>query len=77
MNGGHLILNDTLLSGNTDSGNGGAIYNLFGIMNINDSTITSNRAYNNGGGIYRIWGGFRDVEQPGHAEYGGRSRYHG
>jgi hypothetical protein len=52
-----LILNGTTLSNNRDSGDGGAIYNVFGSVNVvNGSKIIGNRAYSNGGGIYSLGG---------------------
>ena len=55
VNAGRTDINNTLISGNTASGqssNGGAISNQGGFLNIGNSTISNNISTDSGGGVF-------------------------
>ena len=55
VNAGRADINNTLISGNTASGqssNGGGIANQGGFLNIGNSTISNNTSTDSGGGIF-------------------------
>ena len=51
FNGGAVTLEDSTVSGNTASGDGGGIYNNVGTVTLEDSTVSGNTASEEGGGI--------------------------
>ena len=50
-NGGHCIINGSILSGNYSSDYGGAILNLDGTMDLGNDSISDNESYYDGGAI--------------------------
>ena len=59
--GGEVILNNSRITGNAVSGNGGGIYVDGGTVTLNNSTVSGNTAGSNGGGIY-VAGGSLTLE---------------
>ena len=51
-NHGMLTINNSIISGNSSSGDGGGIYSSDGILTLNNSVVSGNTANGNGGGLY-------------------------
>jgi trimeric autotransporter adhesin len=58
---GRLTVNQCVLSGNSATGVGGAIYVLQGALAVNQSNLNNNSAFTAGGAIYVETGGVLDV----------------